>query len=374
MDLYINQDELTRALKRVQGVVDKRPANPLLSHVFIEARDGALHVVATDGMVTLTSSYPAQIEREGSMTVDAARFLAVATSLTGREPTVRLQLGKNLRLGVRCGKTEFNLTGTDGADYPPPAPRDDRARLQVTGGDLRRIIDETVFSICTDENRYGLNGAHLEQIDMAGAPSRLRMVTTDGSRLSWSEAAFEGSLALGRRMLLPRKALQEIKKLIDESEATWDVDFGDRTASFTAGDVSLRVRLVEGEFPDYRMVLPQSSKRRVVVDRDALMGALRRVVIMAGDRNNSIRCAFEEGRMVLSAQDSRMGEVREELVADLDGAPLQTGFNARYLQDILTATRSEQLQLDMGEALDPCILRIPGRDDCLFVVMPMRLD
>lgn len=374
MDLYINQDELTRALRRVQGVVDKRPANPLLSHVYVEARDNTLHVVATDGTITLTSTYPAQIEREGVMTVEAARFLAVSTSLSGREPAVRLVLGKNLRLGVRCGKTEFHLTGTDGADYPPPAPRDDRARLTVTGGELRRLIDETLFSVCLDENRYGLNGVHLEKIDAEGIPARLRMVTTDGSRLSWSEAPFEGALGLGRRMLLPRKGLQEVKKLVDESEALWEIDFGDRTASFSSGDVSLRMRLVEGEFPDYRMVLPQSSKRRVIVDRDALLGALKRVVIMASDRNNSIRCSFEEGRMVLSAQDARMGEVREELVADLDGAPLQTGFNARYLQDILSATRSEQLQLDMGEALDPCILRIPGRDDCLFVVMPMRLD
>lgn len=374
MDLYINQDELTRALRRVQGVVDKRPTNPVLSHVHLEARDGALFVTGTDGMVSLYASYPAQVEREGVVTVDAAKFFAVSSSLSGREPTVRLQLGKNMRLSVRCGKTEFHLTGTDGADFPPSAPRDDQARLAVTGGDLRRIIDETLFSVCVDENRYGLNGAHLEQVTPESGEARVRMVTTDGSRLSWSEVPFEGSLALGRRMLLPRKALQELKKLIDEAEATWEIDFGDRSASFTAGEVSLRMRLVEGEFPDYRMVLPASPKRRVVVDRDALGGALKRVVIMASDRNNSIRCSFEEGRMILSAQDARMGEVREELVADLDGAPLQTGFNARYLQEILTATRSEQVQLDMGEALDPCIIRVPGRDDCLFVVMPMRLD
>ncbi len=373
MDLFINQDELNRGLRRVQGVVEKRPTVPIMSHVLLEAREGALQLRAGDGVLSQLSSYPAQVDRPGVMTVEAAKLGAVVASLSDREPTVRLTLGKGQRLTLRCGKTEFNLTGTDGSDYPPLPGRDDRGGLELSGGELRRLIEETLFSISGDENRYGLNGAHLEQVDVGGG-SRLRMVTTDGSRLSWSEVPFEGTLTMGRRMLLPRKALQEVKKLLDEAEARWRVDFGERSATFHSGELSMQVRLLEGEFPDYRLVLPPSHKRRVVLEREPLLGALRRVGIMAWDRNNSVRCAFEEGRLLLSAQDSKAGEVREEVVADLDGAPLQTGFNARYLQEILGATRSEQLQLDMGDALDPCIVRIPGRDDCLFVVMPMRLD
>jgi DNA polymerase-3 subunit beta len=136
-----------------------------------------------------------------------------------------------------------------------------------------------------------------------------------------------------------------------------------------SGELSMQVRLLEGEFPDYRLVLPPSHKRRVVLEREPLLGALRRVGIMASDRNNSVRCAFEEGRLLLSAQDSKAGEVREEVVADLDGAPLQTGFNARYLQEILGATRSEQLQLDMGDALD-VVLR---SGDCILFGGAARL-
>ena len=373
MDLFINQDELTRGLRRVQGVVERRPTNPLLAHVLLEAVEGGLRLTAGDGVLTLVATYPAQVDRTGAMTVDAAKLNAVAGSLADKDPVARLTLGKGQRLSVRCGKTEFNLTGTDGADYPPIPLRDDSGGIEVSGGDLRRLIEETLFSISADENRYGLNGAHLEQIDAPGG-SRLRMVTTDGSRLSWSEVPFEGTLTMGRRMLLPRKALQEVKKLVDEAETRWRIDFGERSATFSRDGLSMMVRLVEGEFPDYRLVLPAAHKRRVILERDPLLGALRRVGIMASDRNNSVRCAFEEGRLLLSAQDARAGEVREEVQADLDGAPLQTGFNARYLQEILGATRSEQLQLDMGDALDPCIVRIPGRDDCLFVVMPMRLD
>ena len=240
--------------------------------------------------------------------------------------------------------------------------------------DLRRLIEETLSSISVDDNRYGLNGGHLEQVATDDGQARLRLVTTDGSRLSWSEARFEGEFGMGQRMLIPRKALGEVKKLVDVDDASWSVSFGERAAAFSTDGLTLMLRLIDGDFPDYRQVLPAAAKRRVRVQRARFVSALKRVSIMASDRNHSVRFAFEEDRLVMTAHNVDAGDVREELPADLEGTPLFTGFNVRYFQDILSATRSEELVLELGEPLDPCLVRLPDRDDCLFVVMPMRLD
>jgi len=134
------------------------------------------------------------------------------------------------------------------------------------------------------------------------------------------------------------------------------------------------VRLVDGEFPDYRQVLPSAFKRSIQLRTDRFADALRRVAIVATDRNHSVRFAFQEDGLVLSASNVDMGDAREEVPAEVQGQPLVTGFNVKYFQDILGATKSDRIQLEMGDALDPCIVRIPDRDDCEFVVMPMRME
>ena len=158
--------------------------------------------------------------------------------------------------------------------------------------------------------------------------------------------------------------------------------FGERSAQFHtdgagagANDgVDLMVRLVDGEFPDYRQVVPSAFKRSIQLRTDRFADALRRVSIVATDRNHSVRFAFQEDGLVLSASNVDMGDAREEVPAEVQGQPLVTGFNVKYFQEILGATKSDRIQLDMGDALDPCIVTIPDRNDCQFVVMPMRME
>jgi len=259
-------------------------------------------------------------------------------------------------------------------NFPPRTPIDEHAELRITGGDLRRIIEETSFSVSTDENRYGLNGAHMEEVQAEDGRSRLRLVTTDGSRLSFSETNFDGTFEVNRKMLLPRKALSEIRKLVDDDTKIWHVGFGDREATFRTDELILTVRLIDGEFPNYRQVLPDSSTRKVTVSREHFADVLKRVSIVASDRNHSVRFSFESDRLVLTAENVDLGETREEMRIDMDGEPMTTGFNVKYFQDILSATRSDQMELQLGNALDPCVVRLPERDDNLFVVMPMRMD
>ena len=372
MDLYIERDELIRGLGRVQGFVERRPTTQALSHVLLQARDGGLTLTATDTALALVADYPARVEEPGELSVDAAHFFQIARSLA--EPTVHLQTQPGNRLAVRCGSAEFTVVGMSSDEFPPLPTRDDRAALTVGGGDLRRLIEETLISVSVDDNRYGLNGAHLEQVENDQGESRLRVVTTDGSRLSLSEARFEGEFGMGRRMLVPRKALGEIRKLVEDDTRSWKIAFGERSATFSTDGLTLMVRLIDGEFPNYRQVLPGTVRRTVRVPREAFSAALKRVAIVASDRNHSVRFAFEPDQVVLTADNVDLGNARETVPAELDGEPLFTGFNVRYFQDILAATRSDELQLELVDVLEPCIVRMPERDDALFVVMPMRLD
>jgi DNA polymerase-3 subunit beta len=259
-------------------------------------------------------------------------------------------------------------------DYPPLPSRDDRAALSVPGTTLQRLISETIYAVCLDDSRYGLNGAHLEEITAENGEARVRMVTTDGSRLSFSESAYEGEFNMGRRMLLPRKALDEVRKLCDGDKSQWEIAFGERSATFQTSGITLMVRLVDGEFPDYRQVLPAAFKRTMTLDRADFSDALKRVSIVASDRNHSVRFGFESERLVLTAQNVDLGNAREEVGASYEGDDFDTGFNIAYFLDIIRHTQGDQLVLEMGDPLDPCIVRIPGRDDCQFVVMPIRLD
>jgi len=372
MDLYIDRDELIRGLSRVQGIVERRTTNIALSHVMLSAEGNVLRLTATDTMVSLVADYVARVELPGEISVDAQNFFQVARHLP--EPTVHLKAEAGNRLAIHSGKSEFHLVGMSGEDYPPLPSRDDNASLGVPGTTLNRLIVETLYAVCVDDSRYGLNGAHLEEITSENGEARVRMVTTDGSRLSYAESAYSGEFNMGRRMLLPRKALDEVRKLCDGDESQWNIAFGERSATFETQGLTMMIRLVDGEFPDYRQVLPAACKRRMELDRTQFMDALKRVSIVASDRNHSVRFGFESNQLVLTAQQVDLGNAKEEVPATLDGEDFETGFNIAYFIDIMRYTGGDKLVLEMGDPLDPCIVRIPERDDCLFVVMPIRLD
>ena len=372
MNLYIDREELIRGLSRVQGIVERRTTNLALAHVLLSADGDVLRMTATDTMVSLVADYGARIEQPGEISVDAQSFHQIARHLP--ESTVHLKVEAGNRLAIVSGRSQFHLVGMNAEDYPPLPGRDDQPPLGVHGNVLHRIITETLYAVCQDDNRYGLNGAHLEQITAEDGTARVRMVTTDGSRLCFSETSYDGDFQMGRRMLLPRKALDEVRKLCEGDEGNWSISFGERSATFETSGLTLMVRLVDGEFPDYRQVLPSAHKRRLVVDRVRFSDAMRRVSIVASDRNHSVRFAVESDKIILSAQNVDLGNAREELAAELEGEPMETGFNVQYFMDIIRHTAADKLLLEMGDALDPCIVRVPQRDDCLFVVMPIRLD
>ena len=373
-------------LRRAQGVAPAKADRPILGCALLSAsHDGVLTVTASSGTMTLIQRVSLGLDAvrdSGEVAVDARRLATVVGGLPG--DTVALALtgktGKGI-VEVRGGGSRYRLNADDAADYPPSGGDSGEGPADVTtikGADLGRMISETTFAISEDANRYGLNGLLIESVE-AGADggARLRFATTDGSRLSWSEGSASSAVALNKRKkLLSRAFLAELGKLISGAEQEWTITIGARWISARCGDVELSGVLVEGEFPDYRMVLPAGGPKRVAtVGGPDLSAALKRAALMASDRNTSVRLAFGESTLTISAQDLQAGSVVEEVACVLEGRPIETGFNARYLLDILSATRAAEVRIEMGSgALDPVIVKVDGRADAVFVVMPMRLD
>lgn len=370
MDFLIHRDDLIRALTRVQGIVEKRSTSPILSAVLVQAGKDGIRLVATDKAMTFFGDFAATVREGGEVAVDAANFFQIAKVLPNDVVTVKL--GDNLRLEVRCGNSFFKLNGYAASDFPVTPPLDQSRAMAVAAPDLRRVIDQTLFSVAPDDNRYGLNGAHVEEVP--GETRLVRFVSTDGNRLSWSEAPYKGELAIGRRMLLPRKALGEIRKLIDGLDADVEIAFGERAALVRFPGAMLHLRLLEADFPDYRQVLPTGFKRRAVLERDQFIDSLRRVAVFAADSSHSVRFAFGTEGLVLTARKLDAGEAREEIPLELQGEPITMGFNARFVLDVLQILGGERVVVDLGDTLSPCIVRSMEDEHAMFVIMPVRLD
>ncbi len=371
MDLLIHRDELVRALARAQGIVEKRPTLQILSAVHLQATAEGLRATATDKTMTVIADYQATVRPPGEVAVDASNFFQVAKVLSG--DIVTLTLIDSGRLEVRCGASVFKLATFNAADFPVTPALDQARALMMEAAALRRVIDRVHFAVAPDDNRYGLNGAHVE--DTAAATGAVvRFVGTDGNRLCWAQAPYTGELGIGRKMLLPRKGLGEIRKLLEGYEGEVSLAFGDRAALLQFPGVMVHVRLLEADFPDYRQVLPASYKRRVLVDREALREALRRVSILATDATNSVRFQFSSEGLVLTARKADAGDVREDVAIELSGEPIAMGFNARFVIEVLSVMEGGRVALELGEALAPCILKDMDDDNALFVVMPVRLD
>ena len=372
MDIYITRDELIHALGGVQGVVERRSTHQILGHALLTAHDDMLTVTATDTELTVVHRHPARVVTPGSVTVNASHLFQIARMLP--DTPVHLLLEENQRLVVDAPPAHYRLVGAPAEDFPPVPPFEATAVLRLKTDALRRLIDYTSFAIPADDNRYGLNGGHLESMEGTDGQHLLRMVTTDGSRLCYAEAPYEGEFGMGRHMLIPRKALLECRKLLSEPDKEVGIAFGERAATFTVGESLLHTRLVEGEFPAYRSVLPTSWLRRVVVQRLPFHEALRRVALEAQDRASTVRVEFSRDEVLISARSVDQGEARHPVPISLEGSPITMGYNVRFFLEVVGCLEDETLTLEMGEALSPCLVRTGERSDVLFIIMPIRLE
>jgi len=375
MELNIGAQELAKALGRSQGIVEKKSTMPILSHVLLEARKGTeLHVSATDLDLSVSSDHACEVLKEGALAVSAKHLYEIVRALP--EASVTLKRASNNYLEVRSGPSEFRIVGLPAEDFPA-LPKFERVPfVAVEPAEMLDMIERTQFAVSTDETRYNLNGVFFEPA--AGA---VRMVATDGHRLSLTERKLEGDYGLKRGVILPKKGLQELRKLLSEAVESGEekpeakLGFVENNAIFRRPGVVLAMRLIEGMFPDYRQVIPKQGEKLLTVGRERLLATLRRISLLSTDKAHAVKLELAKGSLRVLSQNPDLGEAKEEVPVEFAGEPLKIGFNARYLLDVLAVLKSDDVQLELADDLSPGVLRGKGERDQGFtaVVMPMRI-
>ncbi|MGC3999746.1 MAG: DNA polymerase III subunit beta [Anaeromyxobacter sp.] len=375
MELKIGVTELAKALGRSQGIVEKKSTMPILSHVLLEARkSGQLVVSATDLDLAVSSEHPCEVVKEGALAVSARHLYEIVRALP--ENTVTLKKANNNYLEVRCGPSEFRIVGLPAEDFPALPKFDKVAFADIQPKVLLEMIDRTFFAVSTDETRYNLNGVFFEP----GAGT-LRMVATDGHRLSLAEQAFESNFGLKRGVILPKKGLNELKKLLGEAVESGEespeakLGFVENSAIFRRPGVVLVMRLIEGLFPDYKQVIPKQGEKIIKVGVERFDKTLRRVSLLSSDKAHAVKLELGAGVLRVLSQNPDLGEAKEEVPVEYEGEALKIGFNARYLTEVLSVVKSKDVVFELADDLSPGVMKGSDEADQGFtaVVMPMRI-
>ncbi len=369
MEISIAKETFIKGLHLIQGIVEKRNTMPILANALIRTKPGGIEVLATDLEVGVKETLKADVASEGSITLSARKLFEIIKEA----PTdmVTLKKKENNWVEISSGKAVFNMVGIDPEDFPSFPSYDDVKFMDLEAGVLKDMIEQTVVAVSTDETRYNLNGVFMEGMENGG----LRFVATDGHRLALSEKNIGSQdVALSEKgYIIPRKGVQEFRKLIEEQSGRVSLGFEDNRAILKSGDVVMVVRLIEGEFPDYKPVIPQVTGSAVSVDRGELVKSLRRISILSDEKTKGVKFEFKKGELTVSTTNPGIGEAKEELAIDYDGNEVTAGFNARYVIDFLNVMQDERATLFVSDELSAALLKDGDRDDFLSVVMPMRI-
>ncbi len=370
MKLSIERSALLKALSHVQSVVEKRNTIPILSNVQIEAADGRLALTATDLDLAIVEETPAAIEQAGATTVPAHVLHDIVRKLPeGADVELALE---DQRLRLRAGRSRFTLACLPREDFPVMSVGELPHRFTLPAADLKRLVDKTRFAISTEETRYYLNGIYFHVTGGDGG-EMLRAVATDGHRLARVEHPAPAGAAGMAGVIVPRKTVLEIRKLIDEFDGEIEISLSDTKIRYGFDSAVVTSKLIDGTFPDYTRVIPTGNDRRLVVSAADFAEAVDRVATISSEKSRSVKLSLEAERIVLTVNSPESGTATEEVAAAYAGEPMEIGFNARYLLDILDQIEGGTVELLLNDAASPTVMKDSEDDSALYVLMPMRV-
>ncbi len=369
MKLSLSASELLTQLQTTTRVASSRSAVQALSGVMISAEQGSTpELLATDMEVGLRVPLHAEVARPGSAVLPARLLLDVARSLPAEQLTMELRNAEQ-DVELICGATTFHLRTLRAEDFPslPPPSPDTRVTLPTEAfvGTVARVAR----SASRDETRPVLTG-----ILISASGQELRMVATDSYRLSVKETALESPLQGSLEANVPARALQELVRIAQQAPSeSIAVSVGQNQAIFELGDVVLSSRLIDGQFPNYRQLLPESVEHELRLSSPEVTDVVRRISLLA-QKNAPLRLSFSEGTLTVSAQTPDVGEAREAIPVPFHGESFEIGFNPEFLRDGLESIESEELVLKLISPLRPGLIESPDTGDFVYLIMPIRLN
>ena len=368
MNLTITKDQIIAGLQAVQNVVSTRTTLPILSNVLIRAEGSHVEFTATDLDVTVACKVEAKVVKPGATTLPVKKLFGIVRELQGE---IEIETDDKNLSSIRSGSSFFKIHGLAADEFPPlPKFKDDK-KVSLPQENIRGMIRKTSFAVSTDESRYVLNGIFISLKE-----GKMTFVATDGRRLALVDEEVDISEKSAGEFIVPAKAVNELNRLLQDKGEV-ELKFGENQASFALKNengfsVLLITKLIEGNYPNYRQVIPGEAKERIGVGREELVQALRRAEIMTSEKANSVKLAFGKNLLTITANSPEVGEARETMAINYKGKELAIAFNPRYLIDPLNALTEDEVFIELIDELSPGVIKING--PFLYVVMPMRLS
>ena len=371
MQFIINKNIFLKGLTKIQGIIEKKHTMPILSNVLIETKNDEIIITATDLEVGIRSKYKSKTIEEGSVTVSAKKLFEIIKELPNEE--INFNSKNNFWVEIICSKSIFNLVGLSPDEFPK-FPNLELIINSIDKNDLSEMIEKTIFSVSNDESKFNLTGIYIKS-DNLNSINNLIFVATDGHRLSMIQK--NSSELLDDRyhdgFILPRKGIIEISKLLETIDDKINIGVSDNNFSVSNDDTTLIMRMIDGDFPDYKRVIPEQGKNTAIINKDLFLHALRRISILSNEKTKGIKINLKKDLLVLTSSNQDLGDAKEEINIIYDGDEISIGFNSKYIIDILQVIKSENIIFNLKDNISPGRISPEDDDNYISVIMPMRL-
>ncbi|MCE9608741.1 MAG: DNA polymerase III subunit beta [Chthoniobacter sp.] len=364
MKFSVSKEKLLAGLQTVQNVVSTRTTLPILSNVLLQATDGQLRLTTTDLDVGVSGVIDAQVEKPGATTLPARRLANIVRELPAAE--VQIEIDSKNVASIRCGQSFFKILGLPEEEFPPLPKFEGAKTFTIHQQALRDALKKTSYAISTDETRYVLNG-----ILFSFKENKLTMVATDGRRLALVDLEVEFPRSSEGEPIVPTKCVTELGRLLGD-EGDVRVSVGDSQISFEIGGTLLVSKLIEGNYPNYRQVIPGEAKERITLERETFLNAVHRVSLLSSEKSNSVKLVFTKNNIEIAANTPDIGEAHESLPVAYKGREFSIAFNPEFLQAPLRALPNDEIFLDLIDEMSPGVIKI--QSPYLYVLMPMRIS
>lgn len=368
MRVSISKDALLGAIQQVQSVVEKKNTVQILSNVLLTAKDQKISISATDLEVGMKVIVDAQVEKEGRVTISAKHFQDIIRELQTGQLTISKK--ENDWVEIVSGKSRFNIVSLSADEFPSLPNFEEKTYFEANAKAFLEMIRKTSFAVSTDATRYHLNGVYFERLEN----NLMRMTATDGHRLSYIDhEVFLQTPEIKRGIIIPKKGLSELEKLLSLAKDQIKLSIDRGYIYSTTGNIYLFVRLIEGEYPDYKQVIPKSAEKMASMNREVLMSALRRVSLLAHEKSKGVKLSLKANTLEISSSNPDMGEAVEEIEIQYGGEALEIGYNAKYLLECLPVIESDEIEFRFKDRLSPGTFQGSTQKNHTYILMPMRI-
>jgi DNA polymerase-3 subunit beta len=366
MKTTIKREDLLAPLQQVIGAVERRQTLPILGNVLFKSTAGDLSLATTDLEIEMVASVTADNADDFQVTIPARKLLDICKALPDGS-VINFNIEEN-KVSLTSARSRFTLATLPASEFPSLDEIEVQQSFNISQKQFKTLFDRTSFAMAQQDVRYYLNGILMEI-----SPSAIKLVATDGHRLALSEVTLDSGASDERQIIIPRKAVLELSRLLDSSDAMVSCKLSQNHLRVEAGSLIFTTKLIDGKFPDYQRVIPVDGNKTLQVERETLKQAMSRIAILSNEKYRGIRLTLATGNLSIQANNPDQEEAEEELQVDYDEGDMEIGFNVTYLIDVLNVLGSDTVQLKLKDSNSSAILSDSQDESSLYVVMPMRL-